>query len=144
MMAYSTTTLSRTLSFRLLVKKTFKAVKHLAKLRTNIWLSHAPHSFCAFLLKDAELARLLVYNGQKLSINVAILISRLIWLHYHQISDGCREFLTHRLTDWRYQWLTNCWSCATFCSSIFLFVACSSFVRSVVEFLIILLWTSYC
>jgi len=39
-------------------------------------LPHAP--ILHFLLKDAEIARLLVYNGQKLLIDVVILISRLI------------------------------------------------------------------
>jgi len=53
--------------------------KHLTKLQTNVRLSHEPHSFCTFLLKDAELARLLVHNRQKLLyLNVAILTSRLI------------------------------------------------------------------
>jgi len=76
-MAYSTITLSQNLPFCLLVKQFLKLVE-LAKLQTNVCrMLDAPHLFFTFLFKDAELARLLVYNRQKLLINVAVLISRL-------------------------------------------------------------------
>jgi len=62
-MAYSTTILSQNLSF-FAGDGTFKTGQHLPKLQTNVWLPHAPHSFCTFLLKDAKLAGILVDNGQ--------------------------------------------------------------------------------
>jgi len=89
--------LSRTLSFL------FAGEKKLLKLvniwrsykQNNVWLSHEPHSFCTFLLKNVELARLLVYNRQKLLINVGT--SRLIWLiiKYHTAVGN------FWLTDWQ-------------------------------------------
>jgi len=122
-------------------EKTFKTGKHLVKLQTNVWLSQAPHSFCTFLIKDAELARLLVYNRQKVLINVAILISRLIWLHYNKNQTAVGNFW---LTDWSNQCMTNCWSCASFCCSISLFVAAVLYGRSWNFLKILLLWKPYC
>jgi len=56
-MAYQQSLYLELYHFCLLVKKTFKTGKHLTNLQTNVSLSHEPHSFCTFLLKDAELAR---------------------------------------------------------------------------------------
>ena len=35
------------------------------------------------------------------------------------VSNCCRPVLTYWLTDWRRQWLTNWWSCTTFCCNSF-------------------------
>ena len=51
-----------------------------------------------------------------------MLIGRLMWVYYQQISNCCTPVLTYWLTDWRHQWLTDCWSCAAFCYNIFFFV----------------------
>jgi len=123
-MAYSTTTLSQTLSFCWLVEQFLKLV--------NIWQSYKQMCDCCmstihFALSCLKMqnspCRFLVYNGQKLLINVAVLINGLIWLYYHQILNRCSECLTQWLTDWRDQCLTDFWSCATFCCCIFFFVA---------------------
>ena len=41
---------------------------------------------------------------------VVMLIGRLMWYYYQLISNCCRSVLTHWLTDWRRQWLADCWS----------------------------------
>jgi len=40
-------------------------------------------------------------------------------VYYQQISNCCRKNLTYWLTDWRHQWLTDCWSCTAFCRDSF-------------------------
>ena len=44
-------------------------------------------------------------------VAVVMLICRLLWVCYQQISNCCRPVSTYWLTDWRHQWLTDCWSC---------------------------------
>ena len=46
-------------------------------------------------------------------------IGRLMWVNYQEISNCCRPVLTYWLTDWRSQWLTDCWSCTAFCRDSF-------------------------
>jgi len=48
-----------------------------------------------------------------------MLIGRLMWVYYQQISNCCRPVLTYWLTHWRRQWLTDCWSCTAFCCDSF-------------------------
>ena len=42
--------------------------------------------------------------------------------YYQQISNCCKLVLTYWQTDWRRQWLTDCWSCTALCSNIIFFV----------------------
>jgi len=118
-------------------KKVLKLVNIWQSYRQNGWLLHAPNSPCNFVLEDADLARsieLLVYYGQKLSLVVVMLIGRLIWVYYQQISNCCRPrpLLTYWLTDWHHQWLTDCWSCRHFAATAFL--CCGSCVQWVMGF----------
>ena len=92
-----------------------------------------------FVLKDAELAGYveeLVYDGQKMLLIVVMLIGRLMWVYYQQMSNCCRPVLTSWLTDVCHQWLTDCWSCMTFCCDSFSFICCGSCVQWVMGFLI--------
>ena len=42
-----------------------------------------------------------------------------MWVNYQEISNCCRPVLTYWLTDWRHQWLTDCWLCMAFCRDRF-------------------------
>ena len=42
-----------------------------------------------------------------------------MWVNYQEISNCCRPVLTYWLTDWRRQWLTDCWPCTAFCHDSF-------------------------
>jgi len=80
----------------------------------------------------------LVYYWQKLLRIVVMLIGRLMWAYYQQISNCCRPVLTFWLTDLCHQRLTDCWSCTAFCSIIFFCYSKWLFMRVFIW----LMWTS--
>ena len=43
----------------------------------------------------------------------------LMGVNYQEISNCYRPVLTYWPTDWRRQWLTDCWSCTAFCRDSF-------------------------
>ena len=67
-----------------------------------------------------------------------MLIGRLMWAYYQQISNCCRPVLTFWLTDLCHQRLTDCWSCTAFCSLIFFCYSKWLFMRVFIW----LMWTS--
>jgi len=50
-----------------------------------------------------------------------MLIGRLTWVNGQEISTAVavNQFWLYWLTDWRRQWLTDCWSCTAFCRDSF-------------------------
>ena len=59
-------------------------------------------------------------------LSVAMLTGRLMGVNYQEISNCCRPVLTYWLTDWRHQWLTDCWSCTVRHFAATAFLCCGS------------------
>jgi len=113
------------LSLNLLVKEFLKLV--------NIWRSYRQNGDCCMspfclaflsskmLISPDRLNNLYITTktvANRCDVNRQINVSLL-----STISNCCRPVLTYWLTDWRHQWLTDCWSCTAFCRDSFFFVA---------------------
>ena len=106
-------------------ERIFKIGEHLAKLQAK-WLtvSYTPFAlhFCPQRCRSRQISWIICVlqnTDRKLLLNVAMLIGRLMWVNYQEISNFCRPVLTYWPTDWRRQWLTDCWSCTAFCRDSF-------------------------
>jgi len=114
------------LSFNLLGKEVLKSV--------NIWqvtgkwliVSYALH-FCPQRCTTRQINKIL---QTKTVTNFCCVNRQLNAVYHQQISKCCRPVLTYWLTDWHYQWLTDCWSCTAVCCDIFFFVAVAAAVYS--------------
>jgi len=98
-----------------------KIGKHLAKLRAkSMTVSCTPFALhlCPLRCRSRQISWI-TCELQKLVLSVAMLTGRLVWVNYQEISNCCRPVLTYWLTDWRRQWLTDCWSCTEFCHDSF-------------------------
>ena len=97
-----------------------KIGEHLAKLRAkSLTASCTPFAlhFCpqrsrqitwiACVLQTETVIKRCCFNRQ---INVS---------YFQEISNCCRPVLTYWVTDWRHQWLPDCWSCTAFCCDSF-------------------------
>jgi len=103
-------------------KRIYKIGEHLAKLQAK-WLivSCAPFAlhFCHQRCWSRQIGWITCVLRQKLLLIVVTLTGRWMWVYYQQISNCCRPVLTYWPTDWRYQWLTDYWSCRAFCCDSF-------------------------
>ena len=114
-MSYFTTHLS----FTRLMKEFLRLV--------NIWRSYGQNRFfecVVYLIRLALLSSKMQISPAKLNnlciiekkllLSVAMLTGRLMWVNYQEISNCYRPVFTYWLTDWRRQWLTDCWSRTAF------------------------------
>jgi len=98
-------------------ERIFKIGEHLAKLRAkSLTVSYTPFAlhFCPQRCRSCQISWMTCVLRQKMLLSVAMLTGRLMWVNYQALS-----VLTYWLTDWRHQWLTDCWSCTAFCSDRF-------------------------
>ena len=102
------------LSFTLLAKEFLTLVNIWQSYRQNGWLCHTPIRL-ALLSSKMQISPDKVNNLCITDKNCyAMLIGRLVWVNCQEISNFCRPVLTYWLTDWRHQWLTDCWSRTAF------------------------------
>ena len=117
-MSYFTTHLSFTLSVKdsLRLGNTWWRAKSL----TVSYTSFALH-FCPLRCRSRQISWITCVLQTEAVINRARLTGRLMWVNYQEISNCYIPVLTYWnwLTDWRRQWLTNCWSCTAFCHDSF-------------------------
>ena len=97
--------------------KIFKIGEHLEKLRAkSLTVSYTPYAlhFCPQRCRSRQISWITCVLLTKTVIKRCCANSRLMWVNYQEISNCCRPVLTYWLTDWRRQWLTDCWSCTAF------------------------------
>ena len=115
-------------SLNLLVKEVIKSA-NIGKITGRM----ADCVICPFALtlcprrcRHRQISKITSVWRTEMLLIVVMLIGRLMWFYYQLISNCCRSVLTHWLTDWRRQWLADCWSrtvdSASFCCDIFFFV----------------------
>ena len=119
-MSYFTTHLS----FTLLVKEILRLVNIWRWYGQNRWLCHKTYTpfvlhFCPQRCRSRQISWITCVLLTETVIKRCYVIGRLMWVNYQAISNCCRPVLTYWLTDWRRQWLTDCWSCTAFCSDSF-------------------------
>ena len=98
-------------------ERIFKIAEHLAKLwAKSLSVSYTPFAlhFCPQRCRSRQISWITCVLLTKLLLSVAMLTGRLMWVNYQEISNCCRPVLTYWLTDWRRQWLTDCWSRTAF------------------------------
>ena len=104
-------------------------VKEFLKL-VNVWRSYRQNGDCFMRpIRIALLSSKMLISPDKLiivlwteTVTSRCYINRqIMWVYYQQLSKSnfCRPVLTYWLTDWRHQWLTDCWSCTAFCCDTF-------------------------
>jgi len=104
-------------------ERIFKIGEHLAKLQAK-WLtvSYTPFvlHFCPERCsRSRQVSWITCVLQTETVLSVDMLIGRLVWVNYQEISNCCRPVLTYWLAGWRHQWLTDCWSCTAFCRDSF-------------------------
>ena len=94
-------------------------VKEFLKL-VNVWRSYRQNGDCFMRpIRIALLSSKMLISPDKLiivlwteTVTSRCYINRqIMWVYYQQLSKSnfCRPVLTYWLTDWRHQWLTDCW-----------------------------------
>jgi len=111
----------------------FKIDEHLVKLQAK-WLivSYAPFAlhFCPQRHGSCQISKITCVLWTETVTNRCYVIGRLMSAYYQEISNFCRLVWFDLLTDWRQQWLTDCWSCTAFCCDIFFFVTAVVYSQS--------------
>ena len=110
-------------------ERTFKIGEHLAKLQAKWWLLH----FCPQRCWYRQISWITCVHGQKLLLIVIIIIGRLMWVYYQQMSNCCRPVLTYWQTD-AISDLPTADHVRHFTAAVFLF--CGSCVQLVTGFFI--------
>jgi len=99
-----------------------KIGEHLSKLQAK-WLtvSYTPFSlhFCPQRCRSRQISWITCVLQTLTVIKRCCVNRQIVWVNYQEISNCCRPVLTYWLTDWRRQWLTDCWSCTAFCRDSF-------------------------
>jgi len=91
----------------------FKSVNIWRSYRQNGWLSYAQFvlDFYPERCRTQQIRKITcVWRTETVTNNVVMLIGRLTWVYYQQISNCWRPVLS----------MTDCWSCTAFCCNIFL------------------------
>jgi len=109
------------LSFTLLVKEFLRLANIWRSYGQNRWLSYTPFAlhFCPQRCRSRQISWITCVLQTETVIKRCYVNSRLMWVNYQEISNSCRLVLTYWLTDWRRQWLTDCWLCTAFCRDSF-------------------------
>ena len=119
-------------------ERNFKTSDHLAKLQAK-WLivSCAPFAlhFCPQRCRSHQISWITcVWRTETVTTHCCV--NRLI--NVSLLSTNIKLLDQFWLSDWRYQWLTDCWSCMAFCCDIFLSVGRGIFyMADVKDFLLV-------
>ena len=103
-------------------ERIFNIGEHLAKLQAK-WLtvSYAPFAlhFCPQRCRSLQISWITCVLQTETVIKRCCVNRQISVSYFQKISNCCRPVLTYWLTDWRHQWLTDCWSCTAFCCYCF-------------------------
>jgi len=100
-------------------ERIFKIGEHLAKLRAkSLTVSYTPFAlhFCPQRCRSRQISCITCVLQTETVIKRCYVI---VSVNYQEIANCCRPVLTYWLTDWRCQWLTDCWSRTAFCRDSF-------------------------
>ena len=103
-------------------ERIFNTGEHLTKLQAK-WLtvSYAPFAlhFCPQRCRSHQVSWITCVLQTETVIKRCCVNRQISVSYFQEISNCCRSVLTYWLTDWRQQWLTDCWSRTAFCCDSF-------------------------
>ena len=109
------------LSLQFTNDRNFTIGEHLPKFQAK-WLtvSYAPFTldFCCQRCRTRRISKISCVLRTE-TVFVVMLIGRLIWIYYQQISNCWGPIFTYWLTHLCHQWLADCWSCKHFAVTSF-------------------------